>query len=334
MSIHGYAAVKAREPLQQFSYDPEDLGPFDVEIAITHCGVCHSDIHLVDNDFQISHYPFIPGHEVVGTVRAMGSQVTNLRAGQRVGVGWQCGSCLECEWCVQGEETCCAQQRWTCVGRHGGFAEAIRVDSRFAFAIPDALDSADAAPLLCAGITVYSPLRAPGIGPDSKVGVIGIGGLGHLALQFARAMGYEVTAFSTTPDKQKEAESFGADRFVVSTDAAQMEQAAGSLDLLICTVNVDLDWMQWMNLLRPWGTLCFVGLPPKPVNISAMSLIMGNRSVRGSGIGNRSTMREMLEFAARHGIKPHIQIMPMSQATEAINIVRNNKARYRIVLEN
>jgi len=334
MSIQGYAAVEAKKPLQQFSYDPDNLGPFDVEIAITHCGVCHSDIHLVDNDWQISNYPFIPGHEIVGTVRAVGPQVKNLATGQRVGVGWQCASCLECEWCIQGEETCCGQQQWTCVGRHGGFAEAIRVDSRFAYPIPDALESADAAPLLCAGITVYSPLRIPGIGPNSKVGVIGIGGLGHLALQFAHAMGCEVTAFSTTPDKQQEAESFGADRFVVSTDASQMERAANSLDLLICTVNADLDWMQWMSLLRPKGTLCFVGTPPQPIAVSVMSLIMGDRSVRGSGIGNRAAMREMLQFAARHGIKPQTQVMPMSQATEALDIVRNNKARYRIVLEN
>ena len=334
MAIQGYAAVAAKQALKQFSYEPGDLGPYDVEIAVTHCGICHSDVHLVDNDWQISQYPFIPGHEVIGTIRIAGAGVTKFKDGQRVGVGWQCGSCLECEWCQQGEETCCANQVWTCVGRHGGFAEAVRVDSRFVFAIPDGLASANAAPLFCAGVTVYSPLRNLGIRPSSRVGVIGIGGLGHLALQFAHAMGCEVTAFSTSPGKKDEARKLGAHRFIVSKDDAQMNEAAGSLDLIICAVGADLNWDQWMSLLRPRGTLCVVGAVPGKIDLSAMGLIFGQKAVCGSGIGNRSTIEEMLNFAARHNITAQTQVMPMSQVNDGLDIVRNNKARYRVVLEN
>ncbi len=209
MTISSWAATAADAPLQPFSYEPRELGPFDLEIAISHCGICHSDIHMLDNDWGMSTYPLVPGHEIIGTVRQAGSAVTKFTAGRRVGVGWQRSSCMECEWCVGGMETCCAGQQATCVGHHGGFAEAIRTDSRFAFAIPEDLPSAAAAPLLCGGVTVYTPLR-DAVRPSSRVGVIGIGGLGHMAIRFARAFGCEVTAFSTSPAKEEEARRLGA----------------------------------------------------------------------------------------------------------------------------
>ena len=220
MTIHAHAAMAPRQTLNPFQYEPAGLGPWDVEVAITHCGICHSDIHLIDNDWGISSYPLVPGHEIIGTVEDAGAEVKHLKKGQRVGVGWQRGSCLVCEQCLKGNENLCPENRATCVGNHGGFAERIRVDSRFAFPIPDALASENAAPLLCGGATVYSPLKNYGVVPSMRIGVIGIGGLGHLALQFANAFGCEVTAFSSTPDKEKEAGLFGAHRFIASANLA------------------------------------------------------------------------------------------------------------------
>lgn len=331
MSIQCYAAFEPKAELRPHTYEPGPLGPYEVELAVTHCGICHSDIHLVDNDWGISTYPLVPGHEIVGTVRQRGELVQHLSLGQRVGVGWQSGSCLQCEWCVRGDETCCAQKEATCVGRAGGFASAVHVDSRFAHPIPDGLASEDAAPLLCAGITVYTPLKA-GVQPMSRVGVIGVGGLGHLAIRFAAAFGCEVTAFSTTADKQEEAHRLGARHFVASRDARPPEKLAGSLDFLLSTVTVPLDWAAWLNVLRPRGTLWFVGASLGKIDIPPMALIVGNKSVRGSGIGPRATMQEMLEFAARHNIAAQGEVLPLAEVNAAIRKVRENRARYRIVL--
>jgi uncharacterized zinc-type alcohol dehydrogenase-like protein len=333
MTIGCWAALAAKSPLQPFSYEPQELGSYDVEIAITHCGICHSDIHLIDEDWGPGSFPLVPGHEIVGTISAAGPAVHKFAPGQRVGVGWQRSSCMECEWCVRGMETCCAQQQGTCAGHHGGFAEAIRIDSRFVFAIPDGLASAAAAPLLCAGVTVYTPLRLDAV-PASRVGVIGIGGLGHMAIRFARAFGCEVTAFSTTPAKEEEAYRLGAHHFVTSTDAAQMAKAANSLDLLLSTVTVDLDWALWLNTLRPKGVLTLVGASPGMLSVPAMGLIMGQKTIRGSSIGNRSTIEEMLRFSALHGVIAQAEVMPMGGVNAAIERVRRNQARYRIVLEN
>ena len=264
----------AGEVLQPFSYEAAELGPYDVEIGITHCGLCHSDIHLIDNDWGMSAYPLVPGHEIVGTVRAAGPAAGGFKPGQRVGVGWQRSSCLACEWCLRGKETCCARQEATCVGHHGGFATAIRTDSRFVYPIPEGLPSAAAAPLLCAGLTVYTPLRLDAVAA-SRVGVIGIGGLGHLAILFARAFGCEVTAFSTSPAKEAEALRLGARHFVDSRDPARMAAASGSLDLLLSTVTTDLDWNAWLNLLRPMGVLTLVGASPGPIAVAPFGLILG-----------------------------------------------------------
>ncbi len=315
------------------AYEPAPLGPYDVEIAITHCGICHSDIHLIDDDWAMSKYPLVPGHEIVGTVWAAGAEVAGLTIGERVGVGWQAGSCFACEWCERGEEHCCAKQVATCVGRPGGFAESIRLDSRFVFPIPEDLASEDAAPLLCGGITVFSPLSAMAH-PASRVGIIGIGGLGHMALQFARAFGCEVTAFSTSPDKCEGAARLGAHHFVLATDAGEIERAAGTLDFLLSCVTVPLDWPAWVKLLRPQGTLCLVGASPGPLEVMPVALVIGQRSIVGSAIGNRSRIREMLQFAARHGITARAEVLPMAQVNAAIDKVRENRARYRMVLTN
>jgi uncharacterized zinc-type alcohol dehydrogenase-like protein len=220
------------------------------------------------------------------------------------------------------------------MGNFGGFADAIRVDSRYAFRVPDSLESENAAPLLCGGVTVYSPLKHYGIQPAMKVGVIGIGGLGHLALQFAGAFGCEVTALSSTPDKEEEARLLGARHFISSTDKGQLEAAAGSFDFLITTVMANLDWTTYLACLKPKGKLCFVGVPPGPISVLPFGLILGQRTICGSVIGSRATVREMLEFAARHGIQAKTEVVPMAQVNEAINKVETNQARYRMVLKN
>jgi len=334
MPIACWAAMAAKEPLRPFQYEPGALESREIEISITHCGICHSDLHLIDNDWGISSYPLVPGHEIIGTVSARGANVKSLRLGQRVGVGWQRGACLECEYCVRGEENLCLQAAPTCVAGYGGFATRIRVDSHFVFSIPDALESATAAPLLCGGVTVFTPLRAFGVTPVMRVGVIGIGGLGHLALQFARAYGCEVTAFSSTPAKEQEARQFGGQHFVVSSDAQAMAKAAASLDFLFATTSVGMDWNALLNLLRPKGKLCVLGGAPVPLTVSPFPLVLGQRTICGSPVGGRATMTEMLDFAARHGIKAKVEVMPLAEANAAIARVASNQARYRMVLVN
>jgi len=334
MQFSGFAVTRAGGKLEPFKYDPAPLCPDDVEIEISHCGICHSDIHLIDNDWGISEYPLLPGHEIVGSVVDCGSEVSGLAPGVRVAVGWQRGACLTCDLCVSGDDNLCADSRATCVGHHGGFADRIRVDSRFAFPLPEALDSETAAPLMCAGTTVYSPFRYYDVRSASRVGVIGIGGLGHLALQFANAFGCEVTAFSSSRAKSEEAIILGAHHFVDTSEPEALERAAGSIDFLLSTVNADLDWNGYMGTLRPNGMLCVVGLSPNPIAVHPMTLIMGRKAISGSPIGSRATIREMLDFAARHGIQAQVETVPMADVNEAIERVRANKARYRMVLAN
>lgn len=332
--IQGLAAHAAGAELLPFRYDPGDLGPHDVEIKISHCGICYSDLHLITNDWGISQFPFIPGHEIVGTVAGVGEAVRTLSVGQRVGLGWQSNSCGECEWCTRGMENLCATAEATCVHRHGGYADRVRANIRFVFPIPETLESENAAPLLCGGITVYNPLRSHGVNPSSRVGVVGIGGLGHLAVQFARVFGAEVTAFSTSAAKEQEARTLGAHHFVNTRETRALKEATGSLDFIVSTVNADQDWGTYLQALRPTGTLCFVGVPPSPVTLQAFPLIAGIRSVTGSPIGSPSRIREMLDVAARHGVKAQIERFAMGKANEAIEKVRKNKVRYRAVLAN
>jgi uncharacterized zinc-type alcohol dehydrogenase-like protein len=332
--IHGLAAHAAGAELLPYHYEPGKLGAQDVEIAITHCGVCHSDLHLVSNDWGISHYPFIPGHEVVGTVAAVGSDVRMHKAGDRVGLGWQSNSCGECEWCMRGMENLCPKSEATCVHRNGGYAERVRANARFVIPIPEALKSEHAAPLLCGGVTVYSPLRNHGINPSSRVGVVGIGGLGHIAIQFARVFGAEVTAFSSSAGKEEEVRALGAHHFVNTRESKAMKEVANSQDFILTTINADQDWNTYVQTLRSTGTLCFVGAPPSPVSVHAFPLIGGMRTITGSPIGSPHMLREMMDVAARHGVKATTELFPMAKANEAIEKVKKNKVRYRAVLAN
>lgn len=332
--IHGLAVHAAGAQLVAYKYEPGELKANEVEIKISHCGVCHSDIHLIDNDWGFSKYPFIPGHEIVGTVTAVGSDVRDRTVGERVGVGWQADSCGICEWCRQGDEHLCALSQPTCLGRNGGYADAIRVNSRFAIPVPESLESENVAPLLCAGITVYAPMRNFGVRPSSRVGIVGIGGLGHLGLQFAKAFGAEVTAFSTSTDKEAEALKLGANHFVNTRDMGALKKIAGSFDFLLSTVSADQDWQALVNSLRPKGKLCIVGVPPSPITLQAFSLIGGQRSIAGSPTGSPRDLFEMLDVAARHGVKAVTESFPMAKANEVLVKVKKNQVRYRAVLSN
>ncbi len=330
--IQGLAVHAAGAELHSFKYDPGELRPGDVEVAVTHCGVCRSDVNLIDNDWALSKYPFIPGHEVIGTISAVGAAVRHLKEGDRVGIGWQADSCGHCTWCRRGEENLCAQAVPTCVGRHGGFAERLRVDARFAVPIPEGMDSAATAPLLCAGITVYSPMRLAGVHPGSRVGVIGIGGLGHIALQFARAFGAEVTAFSSSAGKEEEALRLGAHRFVGVRESKALKAVAGHFDLLLSTVNADGDWGAYVQALRPHGSLVFVGRPPGPATLPLVPLIAGIKGISGCNTGGPIQIAEMLDVASRHTIRAVIESYPMRDANIAVERARKSAVRYRAVL--
>jgi uncharacterized zinc-type alcohol dehydrogenase-like protein len=332
--IQGLAAHAAGSELLPLKYDPGKLGNREVEIAITHCGISHSDLHLIANDWGISQYPFIPGHEIIGTVAALGAEVRSLEVGQRVGLGWQSNSCGECEWCMRGQENLCVSSEGTCVHRHGGFADRVRANARFVIPIPDALPSEQTAPLLGGGIAVFNPMRVFGVNPSTRVGVVGIGGLGHLAIQFARIFGAEVTAFSTTIAKEEEARTLGAHHFVNSLESKAMKEVAGSLDFILTTVNADQDWGAYLQALRPNGAIWFVGVPPSPVSVHAFPLIAGQRTIGGSPVGSPFRLREMLDVAARHGVKATTERFPMDKANEAIDKVKKGKVRYRAVLAN
>jgi uncharacterized zinc-type alcohol dehydrogenase-like protein len=332
--FHGLAAHAAGAHLLPYKYDPGELKADEVEVKISHCGVCHSDVHLIDNDWGMSKYPFIPGHEIVGMVTAVGAEAGSLQVGSRVGIGWQADSCGVCEWCRQGEEHLCGQSQPTCIGRNGGYANCIRVNWRFAIPVPEALESENVAPLLCGGITVYAPIRNHGVRPSSRVGIIGIGGLGHMGLQFAKSFGAEVTAFSTSKNKEEEARNLGAHKFVNTRETGALKKLAGSFDFLLSTVNADQDWMGYIGALRPKGTLCLVGVPPSPVALQVFALVGGQKALAGSPTGSPHDISEMLDVAARHSVKAVTERFPMDKANEAVAKVKKNQVRYRAVLAN
>ena len=331
MSFHAFAALAAKQPLVPHPYEPPPLRPHDVEIEISHCGICHSDLHLIDNDWASSTYPLVPGHEIVGTVSATGSECT-LVSGQRVGVGWQRSACLQCEFCRAGEENLCPRQEAVCVGHMGGFANRIRLDGRFAFPLPQALDSAEAAPLLCAGATVFAPLRRWKVRAGMRVGVIGIGGLGSLALRFLRALGCHSTAFTSSPDKGHAALDLGADEVASSTSIREIRALANRFDFLLSTVPARLDWITYLQTLRPNGILCLVGSPPGVMQILAGPLLLGQRVICGSDIGSPALIRDTLSFAAEHGIGAQVETAPLAEVNAAVQRVRENRVRYRMVL--
>lgn len=333
MTIRAYAAAQAGAVLEPFSYEPGPLGPEQVEIKVEYCGVCHSDLSMLDNEWRNATYPFVPGHEMVGTIVAMGDQVKGLKLGQRVGQGWYASSCQCCRPCISGDQHLCSNKQASIVGRHGGFAERVRCHWGWAIPLPDALDAAKAGPLFCGGITVFSPLLEFGVKPTDRVGVVGIGGLGHMAIQFLNKWGCEVTAFSSNVAKRDEALKMGAHRVVSSTDKAELKKIAGQLDFILVTVNVPLEWGAYVSALAPHGRLHIVGAVLEPVSVGVFQLMGGQKSLSSSPTGSPSAMLAMLDFCARHGIAPQVEEFPMSRVNDAIAHLRDGKARYRIVLK-
>jgi alcohol/geraniol dehydrogenase (NADP+) len=333
-TYHAYAAPSAKAPLEHFTFDPGPLGPEEVEIEVSHCGLCHSDLSMLDNDWGMTKYPFVPGHEVTGTVSALGEQAKGLKIGQRVGLGWWSQSCLSCHECLSGDHHLCPSVQGTVVGRHGGFADRVRAQWTWVRPIPDELDMAKTGPLLCGGVTVFAPLLINDVRSIGRVGIIGIGGLGHMALQFANKWGCEVHAFTNSDGKEAEARQLGA-HFVHNTKQdGMLKKLARSLDLIISTVNVSLDVSGLLDTLAPKGRLHNVGAVLKPLEVPAFSLILGQKSVSGSPAGSPVAIDEMLEFSARHSIAPITETFPMSKVNEALEHFRAGKAHYRIVLEN
>ncbi len=329
----GWAATAPRQPLQPHSYDPGPLGAEEVEVAVEFCGICHSDQSMIDNEWGNARYPFIPGHEVVGRIVRVGDSVRGLKLGQRVGIGWYKGSCMHCGSCMEGSHQLCATAKPTIVGSNGGFADRLRSHWAWAIALPDSLDASLAGPLFCGGSTVFAPLLDFDVKPTHRVGVVGIGGLGHLALRFLNAWGCEVTAFTSSLNKQDEAKRLGAHKVVASTDSKAMQAIAGTLDFLLVTASADLDWNSLIATLGPKGRIHFVGIVPSAIPVHVFNLIPRQRSISGSPVGSPALMRTMLEFCARHGIVPQVEHFPMSRVNDAIQHLRDGKARYRVVLE-
>lgn len=334
MKSKAYATPAPGQPLAPFEFDPGPLRPEQVEVKVSHCGICHSDLSMIDNEWGQSAYPLVPGHEIVGTVVAVGDQAKRVKVGDCVGVGWYAGSCLSCPQCLSGNHNLCAGAEQTIVGRHGGFANRVRANWEWTTPIPTALDPVKVGPLFCGGITVFNPILQCGVLPTHRVGVVGIGGLGHLALQFLNKWGCEVVAFTSTDAKRDEALKLGAHCTVNSRDSDEMKKLAGSLDFLLVTVNVSLDWATLLNALGPRGRLHIVGAVLEPIPVAAFSLIMGQKSISGSPLGSPAATTTMLEFCARHGVAPVIEKFPLSRVNEALDHLRSGKARYRIVLEN
>jgi alcohol/geraniol dehydrogenase (NADP+) len=332
--IRALAATQARGKLEPFSYDPGPLGDEQVEIDVQYCGVCHSDLMMVNDEAHLSRYPLVPGHEAIGTVRALGRGAKTVAVGQTVGLGWNSGSCMACPQCLSGDHNLCRHLELTIVGRHGAFATRVRCHWSWATPIPAGLDLATAGPLLCGGITVFNPLIQNDVSPTSRIGVIGIGGLGHMALQFANKWGCDVTAFTSSANKAEEARKMGAHHVVNSRSAEELAAIAGSLDFILSTVDATLDWDAYIAALAPKGRLHIVGVLPEPMRVNSVPLFFTQKSIGGTPSGSPRNVDRMLEFCARHGIKPVTENFPMSQANEALAHLEAGKARYRIVLKN
>lgn len=331
--IEAYAAPTPGAKLEAFSYDPGPLANDAVEINIDYCGICHSDVSMWKNDWGLTQYPFVPGHEVVGKVAAVGDAVTSLEKGQTVGLGWHAGYCTSCPACLSGDHNLCAGAEQTIVGRHGGFANKIRAQAASVIPLPKGLDPEKAGPLFCGGITVFNPLLQYEVSPTSKVAVIGIGGLGHMALRFLNAWGCEVTAFTSSESKREEALELGAHHTLNSRDPDELKKAAGRFDLVLSTVNVSLDWSGYLNTLKPKGRLHFLGAALEPIELGVFSLIAAQRQISGSPVGSPAAIAKMLAFAAHHHIEPVIEAFRFDQVNEALAHLENGEARYRIVLK-
>ena len=336
-----YGTDAAGRPLHLIDISRRALTPHDVQIDIAYCGICHSDLHSVRNEWGHTSYPIVPGHEIIGKVVQVGSQVTRLKVGQLAAVGCIVDSCGECEYCKAGLEQFCEKGMTVVFGSpdkylgghtYGGFSESIVVDEHYVLRLPENLDPATAAPLLCAGITVYSPLRHWHAGPGMTVGIIGMGGLGHVAIKIAKAMGASVVVFTTSLSKAKDAKRLGADDVVLSTDPEQMHRHA-RLDMILDTVSARHDVNAYLSLLKVDGALVLVGLPADQIPVGAFNLVGGRKSFSGSNIGGIAETQEMLDFCARHSITAEIELITMDEVNEAFDRLQKGDVHYRFVID-
>ncbi|WP_328979850.1 NAD(P)-dependent alcohol dehydrogenase [Streptomyces canus] len=341
LTVNAYAATAATEPLAPTTIERRDVGPHDVLIEIKYCGICHSDIHHARSEWGEQTYPIVPGHEIAGIVTEVGDQVTRHAVGDRVGVGCMVNSCRECEPCRKGEEQYCLKGNTLTYGSidrdgtltQGGYSSHVVVNDDFVVNIPEGIDLDEAAPLLCAGITTYSPLRRFGAGPGKKVAVVGLGGLGHMAVKLAHAMGAEVTVLSQSLKKMDDGLRLGADHYYATGDPATFEQLAGTFDLIVNTVSAKLDLDSYLGLLAVNGTMVNVGAPAEPLSLNVFSLIMQGRSYAGSLIGGIRATQEMLDFCAEHGIGSEVEVIPADKINEAYERVLASDVRYRFVID-
>ena len=331
-SIDAWVADEVKGKFARRKVDNGPLGIEEVEVEVMHCGVCHSDLSMLDNDWGLSKYPAILGHEVIGRVVELGSAAKGLKVGQHVGIGWTANTCMYCHQCLSGNHHLCTAATPTIIGHRGGFASHVRAHWAWTIPLPEKLNLDEAGPLLCGGITVSNPL-AMYAKPTSRVGIVGIGGLGHMGVKFASAYGCDVTAFTSSESKFAEARGFGADHVVSSRDSAAIKDLAGTFDLLIVTANVPLDWEALINSLAPNGRMHVVGAVMEPIPLAITSLIFGQKSISSSPTGSPVALATMLDFAARHNIAPQTEHMPMSRINEAFAHLAAGKARYRIILD-
>lgn len=338
---HGYAARQASAPLTPFSFTRRDPMPYDVVVDIEYCGVCHSDIHSVRNEWGNAVFPMVPGHEVVGRVSAVGGSVTRYKPGDRVGVGVIIDSCRECASCKNHEEQYCEAGVTLTYGAYdrygqltyGGYSGNIIADEHFVHRVSEKLDPAGVAPLLCAGITTYSPLRHWKVGPGKKVGVVGLGGLGHMGLKFSHAFGAHTVQFTTSESKVADAKRLGADEVVISKDEDAMKKQAGSFDFILDTVSAPHDLNAYIPLVKRGATYCEVGLPDKHPTINMGHIIMRRRSLSGSIIGGMKETQEMLDYCAEHNIVSDVEVIPIQKVNEAFERVIKRDVKYRFVID-
>jgi uncharacterized zinc-type alcohol dehydrogenase-like protein len=342
LPTRGYATKSPTSILESFSFERRDPGPRDVLVEILYCGVCHSDIHQARDEWGGSIFPMVPGHEIVGRVARVGSQVTRFKVGELAGVGTVVDSCRVCESCKEGLEQYCEKHpSWTYNGTeqdqktptYGGYSSHIVVDEQYTFKISPNVPLANVAPLLCAGITTYSPLRQFNVGPGQKVGIVGLGGLGHMAVKLAASMGAEVTVFSTSKTKEQDARRLGAHEFVVSLDPKNFVVLANRFNFILDAVSAPHDVNAYLNLLRRDGALTMVGAPPKPLEISTFSLILKRRKLTGSGVGGLRETQEMLDYCAAHNITADVEVIPIRAVNEAYDRTLKGDVRYRFVID-
>ena len=330
--VKAYAALNAGEDLKPYEYESKTLEKNEIRIKVHSCGICHSDISAIDNSWGKSKYPMIAGHEIIGEVIEIASNSSMHKIGDTVGLGWHSGYCNNCDYCDVGDHNFCSNTKKTVFSQFGGFAEEVVAEEESVIPIPLKLNLEDAGPLLCGGITVFTPIVEFGINEKHKVGVIGIGGLGHLAIQFYKALGCHVTAFTNSQNKNDFIKKMGADDVVSSTDQVTLKNLGAKFDLLISTVNVSLDWNLYLNIIKPRGRLHFVGAVLEPIKSSVFSLMTGRRSISGSPVGSPKNIKKMLNFCVDHNIKPIVEHFKFSDINKAIEKVRSNQVRFRAVL--